>query len=122
MRLYYTLSNLTNVKDVLVHDLILTNDDAYEIILSGIEAEGNDECGRWKGIEIDGIENDDAVVAIIKDALKSGYKLTNCIITGDWEDHAEITLEAEIVIKNSSGSVKERINLTPEPVLIEFDN
>ena len=121
MRLYYSLSNLVDIKEVLVHDLILTNNDAYEIILSGIETEGNDECGRWKGIEIDDVENDDAVIAIIKDALENGYKLTNCMITGDWNDHAEITLEAEIVIKNSDGSVEERINLTPNPVTIEFD-
>lgn len=121
MRLYYSLSSLVDIKEVLVHDLILTNDDAYEIILSGIETEGNDECGCWKGIEIDGVENDDAVIAIIKDAFKNGYKLTGCTITGDWNDHAEITLETEIVIKNFDGSVKERINLTPEPVTIEFD-
>lgn len=127
MRLYYQLFNLKDVKEVLVHDLILTNDDNCEIILSGIEVEGNDECGRWKGIEIDGVETEDTVVedtvvAMIKDALKSGYKLTNCMITGDWNDHAEITLKTEIVIKNSDGSIKERINLTPEPVTIEFDD
>lgn len=121
MRLYYQLSNLKDIREVLVHDVILTNDDDDEIILSGIEPEGNDECGRWKGIEINGIEDNKYVVAMIEDALENGYRLTNCMITGDWEDHAEITLKAEAVIKNPDYSDYKRINLTPEPIIIEFD-
>ena len=121
MRLYYTLSNLTDIKDILIHDIILTDENDNEIIISAIEPEGNDESGRWKGIEINDIEEDKHNISVIKNALKNGYELKNCMITGEWEDHAEITLEAEIVIKSSDGSVKERINLTPEPVTIEFD-
>lgn len=75
MRLYYQLSNLKDIREVLVHDAILTNDDDDEIILSGIEPEGNDECGRWKGIEINGIEDNKYVVAMIEDALENGYEL-----------------------------------------------
>lgn len=121
MRLYYTLSNLTDIKDVLIHDIILTDKDDNEIIISAIEPEGNDENGRWKGIEINDIEDDKHNISVIKNALNNGYELKNCMITGEWEDHAEITLEAEIVIKSSDGSIEERINLTSEPVTTEFD-
>ena len=121
MRLYYTLSNLTDIEDVLVYDIILSDENDNELVISAVEAEGNDDNGRWKGIEINDIEDDKHNISVIKNALKNGYELKNCMITGEWEDHAEITLEAEIVIKNSDGSVKERINLTPEPVTIEFD-
>ena len=121
MRLYYTLSNLTDIEDVLVYDIILSDENDNELVISAVEAEGNDDNGRWKGIEINDIEDDKHNISVIKNALKNGYELKNCMITGEWEDHAEITLEAEIVIKNSDGSVKERINITPEPVTIEFD-
>lgn len=121
MRLYYELSNLVDVKEVLVHDLVLTDDD-NEIIISGIEPEGNDEGGRWKGVEINGVEDNKYVIGMIEDAFENGYKLTNCMITGDWiDDHAEITLTAELVIKDIDCSDIKRINLTPEPVTIEFD-
>ena len=121
MRLYYTLSNLTGIKDVLVHDIILSDENGNEIVISAVEAEGNDDNGHWKGIEIDDVEDDRLNATLIRNALSYDYKLTNCMLTGEWEEHAEITLEAEIVIKNSDGPVKERINLTPEPVTIEFD-
>ena len=121
MRLYYTLSNLTDIEDILVHDIVLSDENDNELVISAVEAEGNDNNGRWKGVEIDGIENDRLNATLIRNALNYDYKLTNCMLTGEWEEHAEITLEAEIVIKNSDGPVKERINLTPEPVTIEFD-
>ncbi|MGN0005322.1 MAG: hypothetical protein ACI37Z_05070 [Candidatus Gastranaerophilaceae bacterium] len=121
MRLYYTLSNLTDIRDVLIHDIILTDKNDNFIVISAIEPEGNDESGRWKGIQINGIENDKHTISTIKNAIKCGHEITNCTATAIWENHAEITLEAEIVIKNSDDSIKERINLTPKPVTIEFD-
>lgn len=121
MRLYYTLSNLTDIKDVLVHNIVLSDEYDNELVISAVEAEGNDDNGRWKGIEIDDVENDRLNATLIRNALNYDYKLTNCMLTGEWKDHAEITLKAEIVVRNPNGSIKDYINLTPEPVTIEFD-
>ena len=84
-RLYYNIDNLENIKNVLVHDLIIKDENTEEnIILSSIECEGDDTSGgRWKGVRINDIEySNKKTVEMVKDIMKCG-KIVNCLFTGD---------------------------------------
>lgn len=55
MKAYYELSNVRNIKNLLIHDIVLVDDFDRIIILSGIICEGDSTSGKWDGVRISGV-------------------------------------------------------------------
>lgn len=104
MRLYYDISKLNNISEVFIDGFIFTkrfdNGEESEIILLGDYVEGTDESGRWKGVYFDATPdalNDNAMCLyqIVKSLLETGYEVTNCIFSGNYDDDEDISFNVD---------------------------
>lgn len=104
MRLYYDISKLNNISEVFIDGFIFTkrfdNGEESEIILLGDYVEGTDESGRWKGVYFDATpdalnDNVMCLYQIVKSLLETGYEVTNCIFSGNYDDDEDISFNVD---------------------------
>lgn len=112
MRLYYNISKLDNISQVFIDGFIFTkrfdNREESQITLFGDYVESTDKGGRWKGMYFDETpdalnDNNMCLYQNIKSLLEAGYKVTNCIFAGNYDDDEDISFNIdgiELVVGN----------------------
>lgn len=124
MKLYYKTSNLKNIRNLYIDGFILTYED-NEATLMGDYTESTDSSGRWKGLYIEGVpdvlnENQGSLYQNIKTLLEAGYKVTNCIFAGNYDDDEDISFNIdgiELVVGNKFE--EKRLYLLANPITIQ---
>lgn len=129
MRLYYDISKLDNISEVFIDGFIFTkrfdNGEESEITLLGDYVESTDKSGRWKGMYFD--ETPDALndnvmclYQIVKSLLETGYEVTNCIFTGNYDNDEDVSFNVdniELVVSNKFE--EKRLHLLTDSITIQ---